>query len=300
VLNNLQYPTSKNKGEFNSTCVETRKGTTLLLTRYEYVNLYHTLTDWWNAFFVLTPEQRSRKEKIRVLFLDGHAQGNLDPVWSEVYGPFEFVQHLTPGGVCLERAVLVPPGYMAPIFPDTGNQNADREPRIRCPRPILMERFCNFFLTAFGLEQLKLIPGKIVIIDRQPYISHPRSRGGRIARVLEGLDDLKERLLKIRGVTGVEVVRFEGLPVREQVRIVREAHILIGNHGAGLTHLAFMDPNAHVLEFTVGYLEFFDYLAAWKGIHHRSIGISDEDRLSGRDVLYTIETVEGMLSGSST
>ena len=45
VLNNIQYPTKKNKGQFDYNCVETREGTTLMVTHYEYVNLYHTRTD---------------------------------------------------------------------------------------------------------------------------------------------------------------------------------------------------------------------------------------------------------------
>jgi prepilin-type processing-associated H-X9-DG protein len=46
---------------------------TLLVTRYEYANIFHTLTDWYNAYqarrmFGLTGT-------VDVVFLDGHAKG---------------------------------------------------------------------------------------------------------------------------------------------------------------------------------------------------------------------------------
>ena len=56
---------------------------------------------------------------------------------------------------------------------------------------------------------------------------------------------------------------------RDQIQSVREAEILIGNHGAGLTHLLFMDSETHVVEFGRA-LPFFDNLMPWKGSVGRS------------------------------
>ncbi len=295
VLNSLQYPTTKNKGEFDSSCVETREGTTFMLTRYEYVNLYHTLTDWWNFFFVLTSEQRDHKEKFRILFLDGHAQGNLDSVWTDVFGPFEYVQHLPPGGVCFERAIFIPPGYVATLFPDAGTDGTFSKQRLRCPVPRFADEFSSFFLKAYDLEQLKTIPGKVVIIDRKPYVSHPRSQAGSFGRVMTGLQELKDVLIGASGVTSVEIIRLETMSFAEQVKAVRGAQILIGNHGAGLTHLLFMDRNSHVVEFSLDYRDFFFYLAEWKGIHHVPIAVSDENILTSREITVTVDMVSSLL-----
>jgi glycoprotein 2-beta-D-xylosyltransferase len=292
VLNNLVYPTKKNKGKFDSSCVETRNGTTLMITRYEYVNLYHTLTDWWNAFSVLLPEQVDRKEKVNILFLDAHPQGNLDPVWEQVFGVVEYVKHLPGHGVCFERAVLIPPGYTSAIYPDIGRHFDS--PRIRCPTPRIADAFSTFFLKAYRLETVTPIPGKVVIIDRQPYISHPRSNLDGFQRKMN-FEDLEKRLRTGSKATSVEIVRFETLTHSEQVRKVRQAHILIGNHGAGLTNLMFMDRNAHVLEFTTDFQDFFIYLAEWKGIDHHPISITSGSRLSEVELTRTISIVNELM-----
>ena len=284
VLNNLVYPTEHNQGNFSSSCVETRNGTTLMITRYEYVNLYHTLTDWWNAFSVLLPDQVERREKVNILFLDGHAHGNLDPVWEEVFGAVEYVKHLPGLGVCFERAVFIPPGYTSSLFPDAGEDFTPA--RVRCPTPSIAEAFSGFFLKKYGLESVKPIPGRIVIIDRQPYISHPRSNPDGFQRKMN-LENLENSLRTYSNATSVEIVRFETMTHAEQVRTVREAEILIGNHGAGLSNLMFMDRSSHVLEFTVDSLIYFRYLAEWKGVHHELLGILQADELSTTE-LWTI------------
>jgi hypothetical protein len=292
VLNNMKYPTKKNKGQFDSDCVETREGTTLMVTRYEYVNLYHTLTDWWNAFFVMTQAQKDRKEKVRLLFLDGHAKGNLDSVWEDVIGPYEYVQHLPAGGVCFERAVFISPGYSSTLFPDAGMK------RERCPLRRLAEEFSSHFLKAYRLEQVKPIPGKVVIIDRQPYVSHPRSKIGNFKRVMLNIKDLEQLLRENPKVTSVEIVRFESMPIAEQIRAVRQAQILIGNHGAGLSHLMFMDHSSEVLEFATDYRDFFIYLSDWKDITYTPIPIVDETRLFDSELARTRGVVASILSPS--
>jgi capsular polysaccharide biosynthesis protein len=111
------------------------------------------------------------------------------------------------------------------------------------------------------------------------------------------LEDLEKRLRKDSKATSVEIVRFETLTFAEQVTTVRQAHILIGNHGAGISNLIFMDKTAHVLEFTVDYRDFFIYLAEWKGIHHLPIPIIDENRLSEMDLTKTVSIVNNELMG---
>jgi glycoprotein 2-beta-D-xylosyltransferase len=289
VLNNLVYPTTGyNQGNGTSSCVETRNGTTLMITRYEYVNLYHTLTDWWNAFSVLLPEQVERREKVNILFLDGHAQGNLDGVWEEVFGAVEYVKQLPRHGVCFERAVFIPPGYTSSLFPDTGGPY--NPARVRCPTPSIAEAFSSFFLQKYGLETVKPIPGRVVIIDRQPYISHPRSNPDGFQRKMN-LGNLENSLRTYSNATSVEIVRFETMSHAEQVRTVREAHILIGNHGAGLSNLMFMDRNSSAVEFTTGFLMYFRYLAKWKGVHHELFEIHEAFELSTMELMTIVSMV---------
>ena len=48
---------------------------------------------------------------------------------------------------------------------------------------------------------------------------------------------------------GFRIVHLEDHPFEEQVRLVTQARYLVSIHGAALTHVFFMQPGSHVLEF---------------------------------------------------
>jgi glycoprotein 2-beta-D-xylosyltransferase len=286
VLNSIRYPTEKNDFNVDVSCDETFPGITLFTTRYEYVNLYHTLTDWWSAFFVL-PEDYFEKPH-RVVFLDGHAQGGLDDVWKVLFGDFYFIQHLSKGkGLCFERAVFIPAGYKAPLFPDFE--------RVRCPRKDLAAAFSDFVLGQYNLQSVSPTRGNVVIIDRQPYISHPRSDASKFQRKSSNNDMLKSELDEIPGVN-VQLARMEELSFGQQLKLVREAHFLIGLHGAALSHLMFMDRSkSHVLEFSPTSTDFFKYLSEWKGIHHKLIYTDPAFTVSAKDIAKAVNFVRDIM-----
>jgi hypothetical protein len=58
------------------------------------------------------------------------------------------------------------------------------------------------------------------------------------------LDRLRER--------GYSVVALSSMPWREQIACFRHARSVVGDHGAGLANLAFMDPGAQLIEVTAG------------------------------------------------
>lgn len=286
VLNAMRYPTAKNKGKLDFSCHQTYPGTTLFLTRYEYVNLYHTMTDWWNAFFAL-PREKSWISKNsedflvgmegigkadRVIFLDGHAQGLLDPTWESLFGKYHFIQHMGgSGGLCFERAIFVPPGYKSPLYDD--------KKRSRCPHKGMTKAFSDFVLEQHNLlHKRKVIKGNIVLIDRQPFVSHPRSNPENFLRQIRESDlkKIEKRLTSIPGAT-VQVVRLETMSFREQLALMQESHIVIGMHGAALTHLLFMNESrSHVIELMPAYqVDFFQYLSEWKGIDFKSFNTFD-------------------------
>ncbi len=298
VLNAFRYPTEKNKGKLDLSCQKTYTGTTLFITRYEYVNLYHTLTDWWNAFFVLPRNTKSKgvisglfqseatpsknkgiatesvpQKPDRVVFLDGHAKGMLDSVWETLFGEYHYIKHMGEtaggGGICFERAIFVPAGYNSPLL-----KNYKRE---ACEDKGLTTDFADFVLNQYGLSESKVIPGSIVVIDRQPFVSHPRSDPNNAARRFEN-SEIHELERKLRSIPGVRVklVRLEKLSFRQQLKLMRETHVLIGIHGAGLSNLLFMDETiSHCIEFESNLLEHFSYLSKWKGMDHSIVDLSN-------------------------
>ncbi|TLD34241.1 hypothetical protein PspLS_01566 [Pyricularia sp. CBS 133598] len=52
---------------------------------------------------------------------------------------------------------------------------------------------------------------------------------------------------KLGNVADLRMVDFEGMPFREQVRVARDSDVLVGMHGAGLTHAMFMEEGRGAL-----------------------------------------------------
>jgi hypothetical protein len=241
-------------------CAESVSTPTLFLTRYDYVNLFHTLADWWNAFFVLEDD----KTKIQVVFLDAHAEGALDAVWERVFGPVSFVKQLSEGGVCFDNAIFVPSGYASVLRP------RERKNFMSAPCPVMAKVFVNFFLRKFKLEQVKMDEGRVTIIDRVPHISHPRSDPSKESKEIDNLEYVKERIMKDTNATVVELINLEQMPFVEQLTLMRKTHILIGHHSAGLSHLLFLPDGAHVLELR--YSGLGSDIVKWKPeVTHRTL-----------------------------
>jgi hypothetical protein len=276
VLLAMEYPTKK-QPTIDMTCVETWPGTTLFVTRYEYCNLYHTMTDWWNAYFSSHHHEGYMEDPIQVVFLDAHAQGNLDPVWHQLFGQVRYITQLPPGGVCFANAVLIPPGYSSALFPQ-GH-------KFRCPVPKMADEFVNFILQSYGLQKVHRQLGTVVVIDRKPYLAHPRSHPENSQRILDNMNVLTERLTHVSGVKSVELIQLETLDFATQVSKIRHAQVLIGYHGAGLTHVLFMDQKSHVIEFSSDYLDFFQILCDWRpGVDHTLLSIDNTQTLSKGDI----------------
>jgi glycoprotein 2-beta-D-xylosyltransferase len=252
VLSSLKVVTIDSTS--SNSCPLVYNGTTLFIQRYEYVNLYHTLTDWWNTWTVyrhLDPASTSG-----VVFLDAHPSGNLDDVWTTLFGKYTHLRRLSPGQpkLCFERALLVPPGYACHFhLLEDGCHNTQ-----------MMNDFVNFVLEKLDLTHIKRIPGHVVLIDRKPYIAHPRSRKGTDNRAIHNLQEVAQKIEShVPNITSVRILQLHAMSFREQVQAVREAEVLVGNHGAGLSHLVFMDVDTHVMEFQTG-PRFFVILAQWK------------------------------------
>jgi Glycosyltransferase 61 len=279
-------------------CDQTWPGVTLFITRYEYVNLYHTMTDWWNTYFAMTAavnhhhhhhhDGNKNSRRVNIVFLDAHPAGNLDPVWEQLFGQVSFLRRLPGNHVCFEEARFVPAGYTSPIYPK------DSEP---CPPdPEYTRHFVNHVLSAYNLTHVRRIPGHVVAIERVPYISHPRSKPGNTERLLSNLRHLammlpktliaqRQQLEQEQHGNGKNLLSFFSKPssstttfprvtinvvtlvndtMRDQIAAIRQAHVLLANHGAGLTHLLFLDNGAHVIELNCNH-GFFVQLARWRG-----------------------------------
>lgn len=237
--------------DLKKTCLSFVPGATLFIQRYEYVNLYHTMTDWWNTWTVY--RQMESGQIASTVFLDAHPAGTLDVVWETMFGKFDRVNLRFRDSTCFESAYMIPAGYRSHLT------------QSYCAQPSAMDEFVDFVLQKFELQHIRKIPGRVVIIDRRPYISHPRSSLGHArSREIDNLEQMATWMTdEVPSMTSVNIIQLHNMTFRDQVQAVRESEILIGNHGAGLTHLVFTDNESLVVEFGRS-VECFAMLATWK------------------------------------
>lgn len=118
--------------------------------------------------------------------------------------------------------------------------------------PIDIVRFTEV-VAAFRERFLPPIPNRdtVTVVDRRPppafYIdgSAESQGGGATRRSISNLDRLIEHISTHSTAT---LVAFEDTSPAEQLRIINQTDVLIGQHGAGLSHLLFLHDNAALVE----------------------------------------------------
>ena len=278
----LMATTAKKKSWRSKKCPVTFSKATLMVTRYEYVDLYHTIRDWWNTFFSLLPPKPvepctsdscdEREEDIRyshrVVFLDAHAVGQYDDVWETLFGRTVHLRKINAKRACFNKAIFVPPGYSSVLWP------RHRLFSDRCHRcPSMAKAFAKHVLDSHGIteRQYPMQEGLVTFaVRKNDYLRHPRSVLGDKAGVIKNYRSIAERITNIENVTGVDVVELEKLSFVEQLKVVRKTHILIGSDDM-LSHVLFMRSGSHALDLTGN--SGIDEYAAWnEGVTYHDIG----------------------------
>ena len=231
-------------------CGDMLSGVSLLITRYEYVDMYHSLKDWWNAFMVLPEAQKVE----RVIFLDAHAEGHLDSVWKDLFGKEvmhvnQFKNDLT----CLETAIFVPPGYSSVLW-HLGREYKGK----RCTA--MSNAFVDFVIKQYGVDNIQLQNKSILILDQAPHIIHPRSNLTGDAYDNSFLSEIQAKLLDETDALPVQVVDLHKLSFRAQLKLIRQAHIMIGYHGSQMAHCLFLQKGSTCMEIKENSPDFVDLL----------------------------------------
>jgi capsular polysaccharide biosynthesis protein len=130
-------------------------------------------------------------------------------------------------------------------------------------------------LTPRTASSCKSDPINTLFVQRVHYLAHPR-HGGQIVRRLENEDDVVAALVAqaLDVAAGVKIVKgtLSSMSMTQQVRLAQDACIIVGAHGAGLSHVLFAPPEVHVLELqTPGFVRphFIGY-SYWAGSHHHA------------------------------
>lgn len=235
----------------------------ILVIRYEYVNLFHTMTDWYNAFLVMNFFNQS-KESTNILIADTHPAGGLDSVWSTVFNSSIRLRDLSKRTLFHNLAWNIQ-GYKSILSPNP----------ISGPLP-LHEEFREFFLKSYNISKnshtLKCHAANILFIWRHNYVAHPRNPSGSVARKISNEEKLVTDLGKGFPDFHISGYQFDVLSMHKQLSLIADTDILIGMHGAGLSHIMFLPKTSGIIELEPSYPAntgiHFRNMAQWRGLPH--------------------------------
>ncbi|KAH3892286.1 hypothetical protein DPMN_016401 [Dreissena polymorpha] len=251
------------------------------------------MTDFYNVFFLLEVFN-IKAEHVSILFLDGHPQGALDRTWGVLFNGFTRASDIKQPTV-FPYMLWATIGYDSPL-------NTHELTHV----PILGE-FRTFFLRKHGIvknDRLSCDHLTILFIWRRDYLAHPRNPSGSVSRKIKNEEELvtaAKRNFSQHLILDVQIDLFD---MRDQLKMVSQSDILIGMHGAGLTHTLFLPQHAGLIELYPTYWSqsnvHFKSMAIWRSLHYRSWQNSDttketENQYTVVDVNIVIELLKSMV-----
>ncbi|CAH2069801.1 unnamed protein product [Thlaspi arvense] len=284
-------------------CEEWVEEPTLLVTRFEYANLFHTVTDWYSAY--VSSRVTGLPNRPNVVFMDGHCTTQLEETWTALFSGIRYAKNFS-RPVCFRHAVLSPLGYETVLFKGLTEevdchgesahnlwQNPDNKKTAR------LSEFGEMIRSAFGFpvnrhRSSERPPSSsspstsvhnVLFVRREDYLAHPR-HGGKVQSRLINEEEVYESLHHwvasgSTGLTkcGINLVNglFAHMSMKDQVRAIQDASVIIGAHGAGLTHIVSATPNTTIFEIVS--VEFrrphFELIAKWKGLEYHAMHLAN-------------------------
>ncbi|KAG1327286.1 Beta-(1,2)-xylosyltransferase [Cocos nucifera] len=262
---------------------------TLLVTRFEYANLFHTASDWYSAY--ASSQVTNLPNRPNVVFVDGHCKAPLEEGWGALFSGVRYAKNFS-GPVCFRHAILSPLGYETALFKGLTHRISCRGASAAILREnpdngktARLSEFGEMLSAAFGLLGDGNLPAKpsvghsVLFVRREDYLAHPRHSGrveSRLSNEQEVFDAVKNwaddhKKCKINVVNGL----FGHMHLKEQIRAVQEASVVIGAHGAGLTHLVAATPGTMVVEIIGSQYRrpHYAYMSEWKGLEYHAINL---------------------------
>lgn len=235
-------------------CTHWEERLTVMFTRQEYANLFHTMREVFNVYHalllagVITLETtaESLRGQIRVVWLDGHAKGSLDELWSTLFHDVSFVSSILTG-TCFRRVLFPHPGSKSVL---QGCYPVCRTGGLRT----VAQSFSRFVLTAYGLQHVPMQPNLVTILGRRAHFWHPRAAATNdvVSRALCNEAELVAGIQQARpDLVAQLAVPIPGyMTIREQLLQVRASRVLIAVHGASLILMLMLAPGATAIEVT--------------------------------------------------
>ncbi|OVA20062.1 Glycosyltransferase AER61 [Macleaya cordata] len=262
---------------------------TLLVTRFEYANLFHTVTDWYSAY--VASRVTGVPNRPHLVFVDGHCKAQLEETWETLFSSLRYAKNFS-GSVCFRHAILSPLGYETALFKGltevincqgTQAQNLWQNPDDQ--KTARLSEFGEMIRASFGFPvdrnrvQKLVSEHNILFVRREDYLAHPRHGGrveSRLSNEQEVFDSLKNWIdnhLKCKAnlVNGL----FAHMSMKEQIHAIQDTSVIIGAHGAGLTHIIAATPKTVILEIISSFFRrpHFALISQWRGLEYHAINL---------------------------
>lgn len=225
----MTKPVIKNKNIINNF--------TIVVQRYEYANMYHSMNDIFNMFLLHIFFHKD-PSKTTIIFADGHPKGHIDPLWENLFGRVIRVRHLKTKTTFRELIWAMLEKF--------------------CPLNLFdlkkveyIDYFRSFVLGTYGIqvrEAPNCVKTKVLFLWRHDYLSHPRNPKEKIMRKISNEQELFNTTKNAFPQLNFMAVDLATITIKEQLRIIAETDIIIAMHGAGLTLELFLPPNGGVIE----------------------------------------------------
>lgn len=237
-----------------------RPNTTFAVLRYEYANLFHQITDLYNVF-VVCKLLRLDPSQVNILFFGRHRTGHIDKFWDNLFGEVERVEQFTQP-VLFSDLIWAILGYNSPV---------NFFSLLSLP---FVEEFSNFVLSQHKSVGKKLRCDRIDIlfILREDYIAHPNNPSGLISRKIKNSAAIVSAVEDAFPGHSVGTIQLDQYQMADQLKWISQTDILVGMHGAGMSHVLFLPSHAGVLELYPNYWpktnRHFKAMARWRNLHY--------------------------------
>lgn len=218
-------------------------------------------------------------------------QTQLEETWTALFSSLTYAKNFS-GPVCFRHAILTPLGYETPLFKGLSEQidchgapahdlwlKPDNQKTAR------LSEFGEMIRAAFDFPLDRHHISKpasnhnILFVRREDYLAHPRHGGkvqSRLSNEQEVFDSINSwAMISNRSDCRLNVVNglFAHMPMKEQVRAIQDADVIIGAHGAGLTHIVSATSKTVILEIISSEYRrpHFELIAMWKGLEYHAI-----------------------------
>ena len=214
----------------------------------------------------------------------------MEETWKALFSSLQYSKNFS-GPVCFHHAILSPLGYETALFKGLSEKiNCDgasahdlrQNPDDR--RTARLSEFGEMIRAAFGFplnrnHVEKPVSGyNVLFVRREDYLAHPR-HGGKVQSRLSNEQEVFDSINNWASNHGCKVNLVNGLfahmPMKEQVRAIQDASVIIGAHGAGLTQIVSALPKTVVMEIISSHYRrpHFALISRWKGLEYHAINL---------------------------